>query len=124
LKKVQVRKDDLSIIAHNNVVYKLNCKNCDASYVRQMRRILKARINEHKNHINWTTTQHSVITVYRLEISHEFDWENIKIFDEQENLHKRLTSEMIFINEQKNGLNIKKDTEYLNLIYSNLFTKN
>lgn len=40
--------------------------------------------------------------MHRLEFSNDFDWENIKILDEEENLHKRLTSEMIFIKKQKN----------------------
>jgi len=34
------------------VVYKLCCKNCDASYVGQTSRQLKTRISEHRNHIN------------------------------------------------------------------------
>jgi len=74
----------------------------------QTGRILKARIvNEHKNHINWNTIQLSVITVHRLELFHEFDWENIKILETHTHTHththihththKRLTFETIFI---------------------------
>jgi len=37
------------------------------------RRLLKHRIEEHKNHIKRNTTQTSVITEHRLKFSHEFD---------------------------------------------------
>jgi len=40
-----------------------------------------------------------------------------KILDEEENVHKRLTSEIIFILIQTEGLNIKKNAESLNPIY-------
>ena len=51
-------------------------------------RILKTRIKEYINHINWNTTQQSLL---RIDLNfHEFDWENINILDEEEFLHKRL----------------------------------
>jgi len=41
------------------------------------------RISEHKNHINRNTTQHSVITQYRMDLFHEFDWDNVNILDKE-----------------------------------------
>jgi len=35
----------------SNVVYKINCQDCDASYVGQTKRILNTRISEYRNHI-------------------------------------------------------------------------
>jgi len=50
---VKAQKSSLSIESHKNVVYKLACKSCDASYVgRQMKRKLGTRISEHRNDIN------------------------------------------------------------------------
>jgi len=37
-------------LSNKDVVYKLCCKNCDASYVGQTSRQLKTRISEHRNH--------------------------------------------------------------------------
>jgi len=51
----------------------------EPSYVGQTRRLLKERIDKHKNHIRRNVTQTSVITEHRLEYSHDFDWNNIPI---------------------------------------------
>ena len=60
-KFICVQKDELFSFSHSNIVYKINYKDCNASCVGQTDRILKARIKEQMNHINWNTTQHSVI---------------------------------------------------------------
>ncbi|KMQ83530.1 hypothetical protein RF55_19764 [Lasius niger] len=78
---IRVQKDNLQNEKHNNVVYKIPCKNCNASYVGQTSRLLKTRINEHKNHIRRNTTQHSV-TDHRLE-NHEFAWDKVEVLDEE-----------------------------------------
>jgi len=56
-------------------------------------------INEYRNHINWNTTQHSVIIEHRISHQHDFNWENIKILEERL-LNKRPISEMIHIKQQ------------------------
>jgi len=61
---IKPQKDRLSKLSNTNVVYKIvmiNCKDCDASYVGQTGRQLKTRISEHKNHIKWKTSTHSVL---------------------------------------------------------------
>ena len=80
-------------------------------------------VNEHKNHINWNTTQHSVITEHRISHQHDFDWKNIKILDEEKILNKRLILEAIHIKQQKQSLNLQNDTYSLDPIYMNLFIK-
>jgi len=58
-----------------NVVYKISCKNCDASFMRQTCRQLKTRISEHKNLILRNTSSLSVITEQnRLQFNHDFEW--------------------------------------------------
>ncbi|KYN41410.1 hypothetical protein ALC56_04173 [Trachymyrmex septentrionalis] len=91
----------LSRSSQSNVVYKIDCKDCDASYVGQTSRCLKTRITEHKNHINRNTTQHSVITQYRIDLGYDFNWDKVHILDKEQILHKRLLSEMIHIKRQK-----------------------
>jgi len=77
------------------VVYKLNCKNCDVSYVGQTKRRLNTRASEHQKDINKKTSNHSVITEHRLEFNHEFEWDNLIILDKEKQYYRRLISEMI-----------------------------
>ncbi|KYN39812.1 hypothetical protein ALC56_05799, partial [Trachymyrmex septentrionalis] len=81
----------------SNVVYKISCNNCDASYVGQTGRQLNTRIAEHRNHIRHNTSVRSVIT------------------------EKRLISEMLNIKKQKNSLNLQ--TEGLHEAYIPIVNK-
>jgi len=45
---IKAQKDSLPIGHNKNVVYKLNCKNCDGSYVGQTKRRLNTRVTEHQ----------------------------------------------------------------------------
>jgi hypothetical protein len=65
----------------------------------------------------------SVISEHRLQHNYSFDWGNVKILDFEPNYSKRLISEMIHINEQKNGLNLKTDTELLDDCYSTILNR-
>jgi len=110
---IRPQKDPLPKQHHRNVVYKISCKDCDASYVGQTGRKIMTRVKEHKNHIRRSTTTHSVITDHRLNDNHEFDWDNVEILDNERYLSKRLISEMLHITRQKNSLNLQSDTEFL-----------
>jgi len=108
-KFIKVLKDPLSFLIP--FVYRINCAHCKASYVGEKRRLLKSRIEEHRNHIRRNTSQISVITEHRLK--HDFDWENVKILDKEVYSNKRLISEIIFIKKQSKVLNLQRDTELL-----------
>jgi len=114
---IKAQKNSLPKCANMNVVYKINCKDCDASYVGQTGRQLKTRISEHKNHINRNTSALSVITEHRLHENHGFDWERVEILDVERNFNKRIVPEMIHIKYQKNGINLQTDTESLDRAY-------
>jgi len=117
---IKVHKDSLPISSRPNVVYKINCSDCDASYVGQTKRTLGTRISEHRSHIRRVSKQPSVITDHRLLTNHDFDWDSVEILDEEINYKKRLVSEMIFIKKQKRGLNLQGDTDLLDPIYNDL----
>ncbi|KYM96629.1 hypothetical protein ALC62_12676 [Cyphomyrmex costatus] len=122
-KYVKVQKDALSKDSRSNVVYKISCNDCDASYVGQTSRQLKTRISEHRNHIKRNTTTRSVITEHRLQHGHDFRWNEVEILDEESNYRKRIVSEMINIKKQKNSLNLQIDTENLHETYIPLINK-
>ncbi|XP_072763715.1 uncharacterized protein [Anoplolepis gracilipes] len=112
-KLIRAHKDIIPTDLKTNVIYKINCSHCDASYVGQTSRKLKTRINEHKRHIHLNTNTNSIITNHRRDFEHNFDWENVRVLDEASFYTKRLISEMLFIKRQRNGLNLQTDTENL-----------
>ncbi|XP_018361974.1 PREDICTED: uncharacterized protein LOC108760480 [Trachymyrmex cornetzi] len=120
---IKAQKDVLPHESRKNVVYKINCKDCNASYVGQTSRKLKTRINEHKNDINRKNGNMSVISEHRLQFQHEFDWSNTEILDDERYYGKRMVSEMLNIKMQDNGLNLKSDTEFLHHAYTSIIDK-
>jgi len=116
-KFIKVHKDTNNLFSNNNVVYKISCKDCNASYVGQTKRQLRTRIKEHSNNIKSDTSKHSVITEHILTYSHTFDRDCIKILDTENNFYKRSISEMLHIKEQENGINAQTDTESLDNAY-------
>jgi len=88
--------------------------------VGQTKRLLKDRISEHRNHIKRNSNQLSAITNYRRIFKHEFDWNNVRVLDEETNYKKCLISEMIHIKKQKCGLNSQNETELLDPLYHDL----
>jgi len=121
-KFIKVHKDTLPSLSRANVVYKINCLNCDASYVGQTKRTLNTRVAEHRNIRRDTAV--SVITDHRLQSNHEFDWDDVMMLDEEINYKKRLISEMIHIKKQKHCLNSQNDTELLDPIYNDILLCN
>jgi len=110
---IKAQKDSLPIGHNKIVVYKLCCKNCNISYIGQIKRRLNIRILEHKKDINKKPANHSVIIEHRLDFKHEFDWDNPKIIDKEKQYYRRLISK-INIKSQKNAINLKIDTELYN----------
>jgi len=120
---IKVQKDVLPPSSQSNVVYKIDCKDCDASYVGQTSRCLKTDIKEHRNHINRNTTQHSIITQHRMDLFRDFNWDNVHILDKEQILHKGLLSEMIHIKKQKQDLNLQNDILSFDSLYIDLFSE-
>ena len=104
--KDKVKKDELS-----NVVYKINCKDCNYSYVGQTKRKLKTRLKEYINDVKKPINSLSVISNHRIDTDHMMDCGNTKILDSERAYYKRLISEMIHIKTQEKGLNKQSDTE-------------
>ncbi|KYN05244.1 hypothetical protein ALC62_03848 [Cyphomyrmex costatus] len=113
-------KDKLEYIHNQNVVYKISCDNCDASYVGQTKRQLKTRIHEHSSDINKTSKSPSVISNHRIEKNHDFNWSKVEILDMEPSYKKRLISEMVHIKKQTHGINKQNDTESLPYCYTNM----
>ncbi|XP_011864472.1 PREDICTED: uncharacterized protein LOC105560198 [Vollenhovia emeryi] len=122
-KFVKVHKDKNKKLENSNVIYRINCKDCEASCVGQTKRKLETRIKEHKYNQRLDPSKHSVVSEHIINYKHEFDWDNTLILDVERNWNKRLISEMIHIKQQTNGIHSQTDTELLDDSYFDLIDK-
>jgi len=90
-------KESRFLYSKKNVVYKISCENCDATYVEQTKRKLNTRISEHRNQINRKLSNTTVNMKHRLRHNHDFDWLNVKILDSERFFWKRIIFEMLNI---------------------------
>jgi len=114
---IKCGKDRLDLMSQQGVVYKISCHDCDASYVGQTKRQLRMRIKEHVSDINKKSGSPSVISKHRRNFNHDFEWDNIKIIDNELSYQKRIIFEMVHIKKQQHGLNKQSDTDLLPMSY-------
>jgi len=107
----------LDVWSHSDVVYKIKCNDCEATYIGQTKRQLGTKIKEHINDIKKNSGSLSVISEHRLDNDHEINWREVKIVDTEPSYGKRILSEMIHIKKQSHGLNKQSDTELLSDAY-------
>ena len=74
-KFIKADKDKKDYSDNNNVVYKIQCNNCDVSYVGQTKRKLNTRI-KHFNNIRIDSCRYSMRTEHILQYNYSFDWKN------------------------------------------------
>jgi len=114
---IRTGKDMLPLNMRTNVIYKIDCMDCNACYVGQTKRHFKTRIKEHKNDIKKKhESALSVVNKHRLDHNHDFDWLNPSILHTEQHYKKREVAEMIFIRKHGDTINLQKDTENLNSI--------
>src|SRR5699024_811337 len=92
-------KDPLAKDLISNVVYKVECKDCNKCYIGQTRQYLKNRIRQHVLDSNKDTPKDgtTALALHSILQNHEFDFENVTIVDRENNYMSRNISEMIFI---------------------------
>ena len=115
-------KDRLDCMKQTELVYKIDCIDCEATYIGQTKRHLETRIKEHKTDIRKHANNHSVISKHRLDFNHEFDWSGTKILHKEQNLKKREIAEMFFIKKHTQAINLQKDTENLTTLYDKIIS--
>lgn len=89
-------KDSTDSMLCCDVVYKISCQECEATYVGQTKQQLKTRVKEHLTDINKRSSSLSVISKHRFKKNYEFKWDDVNILDVEPSYYKRLVSEMIY----------------------------
>ena len=93
---IVLSKDKNTQFNNSNVIYKINCDNCNASYVGQTCRRLGVRIKEHHRKY-CEEDKNSSLFIHKIDNNHTINFHNVKILDSESNTGKRLFSEALFI---------------------------
>lgn len=117
---VKKGKDKLPKTRNHEVIYKINCNDCDKSYIGQTYRALEIRVKEHQNNIRQSRDKYNVISEHRTNTGHDMKWDNYQILDRDAHWYRRNISEMLHIKSTNNTLNRQIDTEKLNKIYDKI----
>jgi hypothetical protein len=83
------------------VVYHLKCKNCNADYIGQTKRICDVRMIDHQTDKNSHVFEHHNIP------GHEIDFENVEILDRADTVSKEY-KEMLYQNTNQLLINKPK----------------
>ena len=81
---IKLGKDGNQICDNACIVYKINCKDCNASYVGQTGRRLNVRIKEHAKRYTMKDENSSLYT-HTKDNDHNIDLTNVKILDIEAN---------------------------------------
>ncbi|EZA61674.1 hypothetical protein X777_10506 [Ooceraea biroi] len=116
-------KDTLPKDKQTNVVYRINCLQCDASYVGQTKRHVETRLKEHRADVKKVVSDQSVVSKHRLTFNHEFDWSDPDVLHRDAFNRRREIAEMYFIKKQDRPVNLQKDTDSLPGVYDSIIRR-
>lgn len=118
-------KDNIHITSESNIIYQIDCINCNANYIGQTKQTLKNRLYQHKNSIkkkiSTPNKPNTALSDHAVNNFHNFNFNSPKILHRENNLNKRLIYEMIEIKKSPKSINYKTDIEHLNSVYYNFF---
>ena len=98
-------KDRIPDNDKSNVVYKINCRDCDASCVGETKRALKTRVSEHRRAVENMDFSDSALAQHAWEHDHHIDRTNTCILGVESHYRSRLSREAIHIHRQPSSLN-------------------
>lgn len=118
-----ILKIPISKSLQTDMIYCVQCGDCEGCYVGQTQQLLGKRIYNHSNDCksgnagnpnNTALAEHKFDTRYYF----KFDLEDVRILDPEVKYNRRMISEAIHINIQDNTINRRSDSDHLSRIYS------
>ena len=94
----------------SSVVYKINCCDCDASYVGEMGRALKTHMSEHCRAVEKMDFSASALAQHAWEHDHHINWTSTCILNIESHYWSRISREVIYIHRQPSSLNRDRGT--------------
>ena len=81
--KLSNSKDKFSEINQNNVIYRLDCNDCDKIYIGKSTANLSKRINKHKNNV-FKYQIYSLVFHHVTWDNHKINWDNPKVIEKND----------------------------------------
>jgi len=119
-------KDKDSILYKSDIVYKIDCMNCQKCYIGQTSQWLRNRLRQHKGDCtdkNKYKLNKTGLSQHRFFENHVFNFDNVKILASERQYNKRLVKEMIFIKINANNVNLRIDSDGLSVAYDSLLSQ-
>lgn len=108
-------KDKTPAMDQSGVVYRIQCKDCQATYVGETERPLGSRVSEHKK------DSKSVVHSHIQDTGHQVDFSNTKILSRESNWFRRGVKEAIHISTTEHTINRDRGRHQLPPTYKALF---
>ena len=99
-------KDRVATEDKNNIVYEIDCSNCQAVYFGESKRSLKLCSDEHNRSVRNCDCDKNETAKHCWKAGHNFNWDQKKVFDRENRLIPRKIKETIHF--LKNSNNIDK----------------
>jgi len=112
-------KDKLDPKYSNNVIYKINCNDCNEFYIGQSKN-LGNRLQQHKDDIKHLSAR-TALCAHSVNKDHRINFKDVKILDREENRRKREHLESLYIlKHSEQTMNFKTDIGTKGLLYANV----
>ena len=115
-KKLVKVKDKVPLLEKKGSVYKLQCKECEASYTGQSGQCLKTRLYRHKLAEKNKDTDHYPLVEHCQIKGHNIDWSNVTVHAVEPNQTKRCLIESLYIARNQTAVNKQPG-----LVHSNIW---
>ena len=98
-------KDRVATEDKNNIVYEIDCSNCEAAYFGESKRSLKSRSDERKSSVRNCDCDKNEIAKHCWEADHNFNWDQKKAIDRESSLIPGKIKESIHSLKNPNHIN-------------------
>jgi len=110
-KNLSKPKDIVPMEQRNNIVCKIPCRDCNATYIGESKRSFKVRSSEHIRAVRNVDTDKNEIADHCWKYDHEMKWDDKKVID---------TEQYVYARKIKETIHSIVDTNHINSISYNL----
>ena len=97
--------DQIATEDKNNIVYEIDCSNCQAVYFGESKRSLKSRSDEQKRSVRNCDYDKNEMAKHCWEADKSFNWDQKKVIDKESKLTPRTIKETIHSLKNSNHIN-------------------